>query len=134
MGASPWLQRAIVRFAADGALERHVAGVNEIYRRKRDAMVAALEERCARYARWHLPGGGFFLWLALDPAFDQSALAEAAGRQGVDYVRGDRFCFDGSGGNYVRLAYSYVAEDEIAEAVLRLGRALEEAAAGRPAK
>jgi 2-aminoadipate transaminase len=133
MGASPWLHRTIFRFAESGDLAQHVGRMIEIYRRKRDALLAGLDERCARYATWQEPDGGFFLWLRLDAAVDSKALLQAADRHGVMYARGENFFFNGGGADCIRLAFSYVREDEMAEAALRLGRALEEAANTRPA-
>ena len=130
LGVSPWVQRIMFEFASTGLWERHVASMAGVYRRKRDMMLAALEERCGRYARWNRPDGGFFLWLTLAEAVDPSALAAAARRVGVAYVPGAAFYPDGGGQDAIRLAYSFVNEREIPEGILRLGRALEEAAQG----
>ena len=130
LGTSPWLQRAILEFATTGLFEPHLKKVNDVYRKKRDAMLAALEERCGRYVSWNKPDGGYFLWLTLAEAVDPDALMEAARRLGVAYVGGAAFHLDGGGQRTVRLAYSFVAEQEIPEGILRLGRALEEAAQG----
>ncbi len=51
----------------------------------------------------------------------------------MSYVHGGAFFMDGQGKDRVRLAYSYVREQEIPEAVQRLGRALEQAADGASA-
>jgi DNA-binding transcriptional MocR family regulator len=91
-------------------------------------MVTALEERCGRYTHWNRPAGGFFLWLTLGEAVDPAALADAARQLGVSYVGGGAFFLDGGGQRNVRLAYSFVPEREIPEAIIRLGRALEQAA------
>ncbi len=130
LGGSPWMHKVIHEFASAGLLEKHLETVNEIYHRKRDAMLSALDERCSRYATWNRPEGGYFLWLTLAETVDSKALAEAARRHGVAYVGGYAFHRDGGGHNAVRLAYSFVKEDEIPEAITRLGRALEEAADG----
>lgn len=130
LGVSPWLQRTLLEFAASGQWQRHVAQMVDLYRRKRDATLAALEERCGRYARWNRPQGGYFLWLTLAESVDPAALAEAARTLGVAYVGGVAFHRDGSGGHNIRLAFSHVNEQEIPEGILRLGRALEEAASG----
>jgi 2-aminoadipate transaminase len=106
----------------------------ELYRRKRDAMVAALEKYCAPCVRWRLPAGGFFLWLEIDGRVQPEALREAADQEGVAYVSGDTFFADRSGNQFIRLAYSFVASEEIEEAIRRLGRALERAAGAGPAK
>ena len=128
LGSSPWLQRVMAEYASSGLWDAHVAKMIDVYRRKRDTMLAALEERCGRYARWNQPGGGFFVWLTLSEAIDLKALADAARQLGVAYVPGVPF-YRGSGGERgVRLAFSYVSEREIPEAIQRFGRALEQAA------
>jgi DNA-binding transcriptional MocR family regulator len=90
-------------------------------------MLSALEERCAKYARWNQPQGGYFLWMSLAETVDPAALAEAARNLGVAYVGGHAFHRDGTGRQNLRLAFSHVNEHEIPEAILRLGRAMEEA-------
>jgi DNA-binding transcriptional MocR family regulator len=127
LGVSPWLQRTLLEFVTSGLLEPHLEKVNGVYRRKRDAMLAALQERCGRYASWNRPGGGFFLWLNLAESVAQDAFADAARRLGVAVVSGQAFRRDGGGEHSLRLAYSFVQEQEIPEAILRLGRAIEEA-------
>ena len=133
MGTSPWIQRLVAEYVSAGHLDRHLSQVVEVYRRKRDAMVAALEEHCAPNVRWRLPSGGFFLWLEMDRRVQPSAiggLREAAAQEGVAYVSGDTFFVDRSGSQFIRLAYSFVAEQEIEEAIRRLGRALKRAETG----
>lgn len=131
LGASPWVQRTVTEYATSGLLASHVAEMIAVYRRKRDVMLAALDERCSRYARWDVPQGGFFLWLELSDRVDAAALQEAAAHGGVAFVGGRVFFPDDSGSQYIRLAYSFTAEADIPEAILRLGRCMEQAA-GRP--
>jgi len=128
LGASPWVQRTMLEFATTGKYERHLAEVNDIYRSKRDVMLAALEERCSRYATWNRPQGGYFLWMDLAEPVDPTALADAARKLGVAYVSGRAFHPDGRGAKNIRLAFSFVNERDIPEAVMRLGRAFEGAA------
>ncbi len=144
MGTTPWIQRVVAEYAASGLLERHLRLVLDIYRRKRDLMLAELTRHCAPFARWERPAGGFFLWLRLDRSFQGriAALQEAAAQEGVAFVSGDTFfpaggADDGSGRGFsprrgarapaspaIRLAYSYVAEADIPEAIARLGQAM----------
>ncbi len=133
LGVSPWLQRTILEFASNGMLERHLEKVNAVYRSKRDAMLAALDERCSRYAAWTRPEGGYFLWLKLAETVDPEKLAKAAYNLGVAYVGGYAFHVDDTGHNTIRLAYSFLKEEEIPEAIMRLGRALEEASSASQA-
>jgi 2-aminoadipate transaminase len=125
MGVSPWGSRVIADFCESGRYDAHVPRMIEIYRRKRDLMLSSLEERCAKYARWEVPAGGFFVWLELSEGVDPRALDEATLEEGVGYVGGKAFFDNGDGANYVRLCYSNVAESEIPEAIMRFGRSLE---------
>jgi len=127
MGTSPWIHRLVAEYVSRGLLDRHVPQVVEVYRRKRDAMASALAEHCAPYVRWQLPSGGFFLWLELERRVQPEALREAAVEEGVAYVSGDAFFVARTGSRFIRLAYSFVAEQEIEEAIRRLGRALRRA-------
>jgi 2-aminoadipate transaminase len=117
----------IAEFCESGRYDEHVPHVIEIYRRKRDMMLAALDERCAKSARWSVPRGGFFLWLELTEATSPARLSETAWEEGVGYVGGASFFDNGEGENNVRLCYSNVSESEIPEAIMRFGRALERA-------
>ncbi len=134
MGTSPWIQRLVAEHASSGLLDRHLPRIIEIYRRKRDAMVTALETHCGSYLTWRRPEGGFFLWLQMDRRVDPTALREAAAQEGVAYVSGDTFFADRSGSQFLRLAYSFVAEQEIEEAIRRLGHALATASRSGPPK
>lgn len=131
MGASPFVQRVVAEVCVSGKLGQHVPRVVALYRRKRDAMLSVLDERCSRYARWNVPAGGFFLWLELAEGVDPEALATAAADEGIAYANGAAFYPDSrSGGErFIRLAYSQVPESDISEAIMRLGRAMERAAA-----
>jgi 2-aminoadipate transaminase len=127
MGVSPWTSRVIAEYCRSGRYAEHVPKVIEIYRRKRDAMLSALDERCGSYARWSVPQGGFFLWLELAEGVNPSALFDAAWEEGVGYVGGKSFFDNGEGADFIRLCYSNVAESDIPVAIQRLGRAMERA-------
>ncbi len=130
LGVSPWTQRTILEFCSDGSFAKHLDKVNAVYRSKRDVMLSALDERCSRYATWNRPEGGFFIWMTLAEGVDPAKLADAARRLGVAYVNGAAFHLDGTGRNKVRLCFSNVSEADIPEAIMRLGRAMEEASSG----
>ncbi|MEE9285841.1 MAG: PLP-dependent aminotransferase family protein [Dehalococcoidia bacterium] len=123
MGVSPLVARTIAEFATD-KLGPHIQRLIEHYRRKRDAMVAALGEHCAPWVRFTTPEGGFFLWLELAPEVDPDALAQAAADEDVGYVPGTSFYADGGGRRNLRLAFSFVPSDDIERGIAGLGRAL----------
>ncbi len=113
-------QAMVYEFIRRGLLESNAVRVAALLRRRRDAMLGALERELPQ-ARWSRPEGGYFLWLDL-PGGVAAADALALGEQkGVTFVKGADFYPDGEGGaGSARLAFSYVAPDEIEEGVGRL--------------
>src|SRR5213595_3426311 len=123
----PFLTQATVHeFLRRGNFEPNLERVSGLLRVRRDAMLEALERHAPEGAVWTRPEGGYFIWLDLEPDAPSLAAAQAAG---VTFVEGKDFFADGSGGQSMRLAFSYVSTDEIAEGVARLAPLLAGAAA-----
>jgi 2-aminoadipate transaminase len=85
-------------------------------------MLEALERELPEDATFTRPEGGYFVWVELPsgpPSGELLAEAEAAG---VTFVKGTDFFPGGRGGERsLRLAFSFVSPDEIAEGVSVLG-------------
>jgi 2-aminoadipate transaminase len=114
----PFLTQATVQeFIRRGNFEPNLERVNSLLKARRDAMLAALEQYMPDGASWSRPEGGYFVWLDLPEETPSLTRAEEAG---VTFVNGTDFFADGSGGNSLRLAFSYVSVDEIADGVARL--------------
>lgn len=126
-GTSPFTSRVIAEYVNAGFHEPHVAKMCEVYHAKCDAMLSALEETCSKQATWTRPDGGFFVWLTLPEGTDPKRLAQAANEEGVQYIPGQSFYPSAGGEQHVRLAYSYLPEAQIAEAIRRLARAIDKA-------
>ena len=115
----PFLAQATVHeFLRRGNFEPNLERVKGLLRSRRDAMLEALEEHMPDGATWSRPQGGYFVWLDLPSAAPDLARAEEAG---VTFVKGTDFFAAGQGGERsLRLAFSFVSPDEIAEGVSRL--------------
>ncbi len=96
------------------------------YRRRRDAMVAALAEHFGEGASWTYPQGGLFVWATLDARIDTTdLLAMARKTEGVAFVPGRAAYVDGRhGASSMRLNFAGVPEAEIEEGISRIGRAM----------
>ncbi|HEX6032542.1 MAG TPA: PLP-dependent aminotransferase family protein [Tepidiformaceae bacterium] len=134
MGSSPFQGRVIAELIRNGDLERHIQNLRGIYRRKRDRVEDALQRYCRDYCSWKQPQGGFFLWLELQPGLHSRDVAMAANEKGVIVGQGPQFFADGQATNHLRLAFSYVAMEDIEEGIHRLGEAMSEVAARSAAK
>ena len=123
----PFMTQATVHeFLRRGNFEPNVARVNGLLGARRDAMLDALERNLGGSATWSRPEGGYFVWVDLDRDAPTVVAAEA---EGVTFVSGQDFFADGSGAQSLRLAFSFVSTDEIAEGVSRLAQLLDESIA-----
>ena len=99
-----------------------------LYTKRRDAMLAALEEFFPPEASWTHPEGGLFVWVTLPEFVDTPQLLSVALDKGVTFVPGDG-CYPGGSGlgrNAMRIAFCYEEPESIREALRRLGEVIEE--------
>jgi 2-aminoadipate transaminase len=118
--SSSFTQAVVEEFLNHNRLDDYVGGLVACYRSRRDAMLEALEEFFPPECKWTRPAGGFFVWVELPDFIDTTEmLAEAISKQ-VAYVPGRAFFADGSGANFMRLAFCYPSESDIQEGIRRL--------------
>jgi 2-aminoadipate transaminase len=129
-GSNNLAQHLIARLIESGAYDQHVARMRGIYQRKRDTLLAALEEAFppGSGVSWTKPGGGLYVWLTFPAGVDagpEGSLLKAALREGVLYVPG-AFCCPPeapSQANAARLCFAPVPIEQLPEAMRRLARA-----------
>jgi len=124
--SSTLTQRFVLEYLRRHDWRDHVARLNEIYRRRRDAMLRALEEELPSEATWTRPRGGLFVWATLPSYLDIEDVLAAAVQREVAFVPGHAAFLDGRGRHSMRLNYSSVAEATISEGVRRLGEVVAE--------
>jgi 2-aminoadipate transaminase len=110
------------RTAAGGpAWVQYVERLRDLYKRRRDVMLEALEEHFGGRASWTKPEGGLFIWANLDGGVDTTDLMARA--EGVAFVPGRAAYVDGRrGSSSMRLNFAGVPEDDIREGIRRIGR------------
>jgi 2-aminoadipate transaminase len=92
-------------------------------------LASALHEYCEPYVSFRKPGGGFFLWVDLAEGLGGGAVQRAAMEEGLIAPAGLSFFPDRKDtGHHMRLAFSWVQEEELREAARRLARACEKVA------
>jgi 2-aminoadipate transaminase len=108
-----------------GLIRAHVRKIRPMYRDRRDAMLAAMEEHFPEGVTWTRPQGGLFLWVKMPDYLDADELLEIAVEEKVAFVPGRAFYPGGSDGRCcMRLNFSYSAPEIIEEGISRLGRAI----------
>ncbi len=117
-------QMVAYEVAKDGFLKQHVRRLREVYRERRDVMLAAMAEFFPPEISWTQPQGGLFLWVTLPEHLDSTELFRQAVTNNVAFVPGVSFYPDGTGYNTLRLNFSSVTPEQIEQGIERLGRVL----------
>jgi len=119
-------QMVVSRYLATMPWREQIKAFREMYRERRDAMLAALADMMPPGTRWTHPGGGFYVWLTLPPGLDAKAMLPRAVTARVAYVPGTAFYADGFGTSCVRLSFCYPTPQRIREGVRRLAQVMRE--------
>ncbi len=119
-------QYFVREYFAEGRWRQYIEELVELYRGRRDAMLAALHEHFPAEATWTEPQGGLFIWATLPEYIDTGDLLAKALRADVAFVPGQAAFVDGRGGNSMRLNFSGVDEGEIREGIRRIGKVIAE--------
>ena len=100
-----------------------------LYAERCAALLAALEEHMPPGTTWTRPEGGFFVWVTLPDGVDTYPLLRKAIDAGVVFIPGAAFTPSDDPSNKLRLAFSAVPPEAIAEGVRRLAPVLQQAIA-----
>jgi GntR family transcriptional regulator/MocR family aminotransferase len=125
------LECAVADLFEDGEVQRHVHRMRQVYRARRDALVAALHHELGDALEVDTPAGGMALWARVADDIDVDAWAARGLEHGVAF-RGARF-YDlrGAAQPFTRLSFTFQSEPELAEAARRMARALGRARSSR---
>jgi 2-aminoadipate transaminase len=121
---SSLVQLLAARFILDHDLDAHIDRLRDVYRKRRDAMLRALEASFPPEVTFTRPAGGLFLWVELPQGLDARRLLERAIDERVAFVPGECFFPDGGHENTLRLNFSAMPEERITEGIRRLGQVL----------
>jgi GntR family transcriptional regulator/MocR family aminotransferase len=112
-------------YVSVGRYHAHLQRSCTVYRRRRDAMLAALERHMPPGTTWLRPRGGLFTWVNLPEGMRASDLLPRACEAGVIFAPGGNFYLDPSAGEgCMRLNFASNSENVIEEGIRRLGRAM----------
>ena len=119
-------QYVAAEFLSSGRLDANLEKSIELYKGKRDLLMSLLEEYMPSKVTWTRPEGGLFLFLTMPEGFDAVKFYDKALDAGVAYVAGEFFHPDRSGKNTMRLNFSFMSHERIAEGVKLLAGLLAE--------
>jgi GntR family transcriptional regulator / MocR family aminotransferase len=125
-----WAMGDLIR---DGELGRHLRRSRKVYQARRDHLASLLEARFHGALAPASPAGGMALWIQGTPGIDLEALVAAAKVRGLLLNPPSWFALEGAGTGF-RLGFTQATEEEMDQAVARLGMAwdsLQEQGPGR---
>jgi len=128
VNTSPLMQATLASVLIENghSLSSHAAMISAHYRKKRDALLLAMERHFSKRSselpgvHWNRPEGGFFMTVHMPFEFSMPLVEECAARAGVIVAPMSLFAFATAHGHAVRLSFSAVEPKDIEEGVARL--------------
>ena len=106
-----------------GRYQAYLRRACQIYRKRRDAMLAAIQRYLPAGVSVEPPQGGLFLWLRLPDGLSSDELLPLACEEGVAFAPGKNFFPEGSGGqDWMRLNFVASSEEEIEQGIQQAGK------------
>jgi DNA-binding transcriptional MocR family regulator len=127
---SNYAQLTVSEYLATNPWMDQIATFRDLYRERRDALLAALGDHMPPGTTWTEPTGGFYSWVTLPEGLDARAMLPRAVAALVAYVPGTGF-FVGdaeqeANRRSLRLSYCYPTPERIQEGVRRLGNVIDD--------
>ena len=99
----------------------HMQRLHVSFKRKLDALVAALRQHFGEVVEFEVPPGGMFLWVKFPEHIDTKKLEQPALQEGVAFNPGSDWTTNPEAArNYLRLCFALPSEPQIAEGVAKL--------------
>lgn len=122
---SPSITQFIVyEFLKRGYLEPYLETVRREYKKKRDAMLQAMEKYFPEEVKWTKPEGGLFVWVTCPEYINTEEFFYEAIEEKVAFVIGAAFYAHRNIHNCMRLNFSLPSMEQIEEGIKRLGNLL----------
>jgi DNA-binding transcriptional MocR family regulator len=125
-GLNPFTS-GVMRSAIElGLLEKQLANLKSVYRKRKIALSNALKELLPDSVRFVEPDGGFFIWLEFADSIDTEKMLAAARQRKVGFLPGIKFSGQNGLKNRARLSFAYYDVPELEEGVERLAAVIRE--------
>ncbi|MCA9098679.1 MAG: PLP-dependent aminotransferase family protein, partial [Planctomycetaceae bacterium] len=130
-GSAHLTQSILARIMQGGVYREHVAKLCQSYRRKRDAMLGAIDRHFTHLegVQWERPHGGLYVWMTLpaeiETGFQGELFQRAVKEEQVMYVPGELFYagpLEQRPRSQMRLSYGILDEAGLEEGIRRLAQ------------
>ncbi len=118
-------QRALEAYVTVGRYQSHLRRTSLIYRKRRDALLHAVNRYLPAAVKLDPPQGGLFAWLRLPDDLSAEELLPLACKEGVAFMPGGLFFpHNQDGAQFLRLNFVSQPPEEIEEGIKRLGKSI----------
>lgn len=121
LSSSTFSQYVAWQYLKRGIIRKQIPKSVDLYRRKRDAMLNALDNHFPEDSTWSRPDGGMFLWASLGGKINTTEMLMDSVKNGIAYVSGNAFSPARSQGDSMRLNYTFAEEEQIERGIGKLG-------------
>ena len=125
LATSTLVQHALEAYVTVGRYQAHLHRSCQIFRKRRDEMVSAIQRYLPTGVQFEFPQGGLFIWLSLPQGLTSEELLPFAWGAGVDFAPGSSFFPEAKpGSRWLRLNFVAQTPAQIEEGMQRLGKAM----------
>ena len=110
-GTSTLSQLIFTDLLVTGEYKRNLEKLRVKLKVKRDFMVDILSREFRDLATWHVPSGGFYIWLTLKPKISLTSVFDYCIEHGTLINPG--YMYERESKDTIRLSFSYASEEEI---------------------
>jgi DNA-binding transcriptional MocR family regulator len=122
-------QALLAGFLTNHTYEEFRALIREncgIYRKNRDAVLAAAHKYLPSDIRYNIPLAGMFVWFEMPEGFNADRMVETDGMElGILLVPGSSFSTTGGLKNYMRASFSMINPEQVEESMIRFAKMIE---------
>jgi GntR family transcriptional regulator/MocR family aminotransferase len=127
LATSSLIQRALEAYVTVGRYQAHLRRSCRAYRKRRDAMLQAIDRYLPASAHVDPPQGGLFIWAQLPDNLSSEELLPLACEEGVAFAPGSTFFPNRSDGEHaMRLNFATHPPEEIEDGIKRLGKVIKQ--------
>lgn len=119
-------QRIIEAFMEKHDFDAHIMNLRALYRKRRDVILAAMDEYFPKGIKYTRPTGGLFLWVTMPEGINSRDVFMKCIAKNVAFVPGDAFFPATQQFNCMRINYSNMPEERIIEGIKRMAEVLKE--------
>ncbi|MBW2366382.1 MAG: PLP-dependent aminotransferase family protein [Deltaproteobacteria bacterium] len=118
-------QRQLTKYMEMYSLDEQIKKMIPAYKLKRDTMMEIMENEFPDSVSFTRPEGGFFTWVTVPEKYDTVELFKKAVEKKVAFVPGAPFFVEKGHDNHMRVNYSFMPVDKVAEGTKRLAKLLQ---------